>query len=246
MHSSRSHVQRRIRGVVLFAIVASAIAAAPLVHAGGGKQVPPRATARVQSKPGGEHRRVRALALSLGASRVRSSGRPEARPKGPPKAREQAALVVAAEGVKGVVIDGPRHTYRAIRKNPIKFAAGLVAMGAIGALGVLYGFPGDLVAVGLSSLAVGAQIKLAWPKLKQARGAELARRIGADVVWPTALFFGSWAIGHGIVGDHAAHAPPTLAELGTSFASSAVIGGDAPAVAVTALDTARGGDGASN
>jgi hypothetical protein len=149
----------------------------------------------------------------------------------------------AAALARGTAVDGPRHTGRAIRKNPRMFAAGVVLIGTIGAVTHKLGFNGEHVALALSGAAVAAQVRAAWPSLKRARGRELARRIGADVLWPVILFGASFGVGHTIHGE----APPGhsmgLRQLITSFLSSAVIGGDAPAVGVTALDTRRGGDG---
>src|SRR5687767_16003823 len=124
VHRSRTHVQRRIRGVVLLAIVAYAIAAAPLAEAGHGQRSTPRATDRVQpSGAAGKHRlpRPRPLVLRLGTERA-----PLAR-HAKPKSRPRVALDVVIQGTAGTLVDGPRHTYRAIRKNPFKFTAGMVA-----------------------------------------------------------------------------------------------------------------------
>lgn len=116
----------------------------------------------------------------------------------------------------------------------------------MGAIAHRFGWNGEHVGLALSAAAVGAQVRAAWPTLRLARGRELARRIGADVLWPAALFGLSYGAGHTIAG-HAmgGHTPAASAhgarELATAFAASAVIGGDAPAVGVTALDTRRGG-----
>ena len=147
----------------------------------------------------------------------------------------------AAALAKGTAIDGPRHTGRAIRKNPRTFAAGTVLIGTMGVVAHALGWNGEHIALVLSTAAVAAQVRAAWPTLKRARGNELARRIGADVLWPAALFGLSYGVGHAIGG----HGPPAHAQgirdLATAFAAAAVIGGDAPAVGVTALDTRRGG-----
>jgi hypothetical protein len=142
---------------------------------------------------------------------------------------------------RGTAIEGPRHTGRAIRRNPRLFAAGSLLIGAMGAIAHRFGFNGEYVGLALSAAAVAAQVRAAWPALRLARGRDLALRIGADVLWPAALFGLSYGAGHAIT----AHTPIAEAHgvrgLATAFAASAVIGGDAPAVGVTALDTRRGG-----
>lgn len=205
-------------------------------------QQPGHASRRAQSRAGDAPRAGRTLVDLDGRSlrpRLAKHAAPAAR-----VAKRKAGTVarVGIGGLRGGAIDGPRHTLRAIRKNPVKFGLGVVAIGAIGAIGRWAGFDGGMVALGLSALAVAAQVKLSWGNIVRTRGPELARRVGADVLWPAALFFGSWGLGHSIVGDHAAHGgeSPTLDDLGESFASSAVIGGDAPAVGVTAFDTFQG------
>lgn len=156
-------------------------------------------------------------------------------------ARARAARTVRALA-RGTLIDGPRHTARAIRRNPRMFAAGSLLIGAMGAIAHRFGFNGEHVGLALSAAAVAAQARAAWPTLKLARGPELARRIGADLLWPAALFGISYGAGHTITGHAAATGAHSARDLATAFAASAVIGGDAPAVGVTALDTRRGGD----
>jgi hypothetical protein len=162
------------------------------------------------------------------------------------RARASAATTARRTGstakalARGTLIDGPRHTARAIRRSPRIFATGTVLIGAMGALAHRFGFDPEHVGLALSGAAVAAQTRAAWPTLKLARGRELSRRIGADILWPAALFGLSWGAGHAI----ASYTPALEAEgaggLATAFAASAVIGGDAPAVGVTALDTMRG------
>lgn len=180
---------------------------------------------------------------AAGRTSFRVSPLARARAVGKAKKHAAATLATARALARGTAIDGPRHTGRAIRKNPRTFAAGTVLIGAAGAVAHKLGLNGEHVALALSTVAVAAQVRAAWPTLKQARGVELARRIGADVLWPAVLFGLSYGVGHSIGG----HAPPAHAQgagdLATAFASSAVIGGDAPAVGVTALDTMRGGSG---
>ncbi|HEU5061355.1 MAG TPA: hypothetical protein VFU21_32745 [Kofleriaceae bacterium] len=187
-----------------------------------------------------------ALLLVAGALAVPEpafAGRARVRVSRPVKARARAATVAATAGAlaRGTAIDGPRHTGRAIRKNPRVFAAGTLLIGTMGAVAHKVGMNAEHLALALSAAAVAAQVRAAWPTLKLARGRELARRIGADVLWPAVLFGISFGAGHAI----AEHGPPAHAQgagdLATAFAASAVIGGDAPAVGVTALDTRRGG-----
>ena len=160
-----------------------------------------------------------------------------------PKAKRRAAttITITRALARGTVIDGPRHTGRAIRKNPRTFATGTLLIGTMGVVAHKLGLNGEHIALVLSTAAVAAQVRAAWPTLKRARGIELARRIGADVLWPAVLFGLSYGVGHAIGG----HTPPADAQgihdLATAFAAAAVIGGDAPAVGVTALDTLRGG-----
>jgi hypothetical protein len=172
-----------------------------------------------------------AAATAGGSSRLSRGARSTARRAGG----------VARSLVRGTAIDGPRHTGRAIRRNPRMFAAGSLLIGAMGAIAHRFGFNGEHVGLAMSAAAVAAQVRAAWPTLKRARGRELARRIGADVMWPVALFGISYGAGHAIT----SHTPLVEANgvrgLATAFAASAVIGGDAPAVGVTALDTRRGG-----
>lgn len=162
------------------------------------------------------------------------------------RARAQLSRGRAAQSARalarGTLIDGPRHTGKAIRRSPRTFAAGTVLIGAMGAIAHRFGWNAEHLTLAVSTAALAAQARAAWPTLKLARGRELSRRIGADLLWPAALFGLSWGAGHAIgaqsVGGDA-HSP---GELATAFAASAVIGGDAPAVGVTALDTRRGGD----
>ncbi len=191
------------------------------------------------------------MACAITAPQPAAAGRtwfrvsPAARAKATAKAKKRATatLATARALARGTAIEGPRHTGRAIRKNPRTFAAGTLLIGTAGAVAHKLGLNGEHVALTLSSIAVAAQVRAAWPTLKQARGVELARRIGADILWPAVLFGLSYGVGHSIGG----HGPPADAQgasdLATAFAASAVIGGDAPAVGVTALDTSRGGSG---
>jgi hypothetical protein len=188
-----------------------------------------------------------ALLLVAGALAVPEpafAGRARAPVSRPVKARHHAVTAARTAGslLRGTAIDGPRHTGRAIRKNPRVFAAGTLLIGTMGAVSHKIGMNAEHVALLLSAAAVAAQARAAWPTLKLARGRELARRIGADILWPAVLFGLSYGVGHAIHGDPppAGH-PPGPGELATTFAASAVIGGDAPAVGVTALDTRRGG-----
>lgn len=141
---------------------------------------------------------------------------------------------------RGTLVDGPRHTARAIRRNPRMFATGTVLIGVMGALAHRFGFDAEHVGLSLSGAAVAAQVRAAWPTLKLARGRELSRRIGADILWPAALFGLSYGAGHAISSYTPALDAKGAGGLATAFAASAVIGGDAPAVGVTALDTLRG------
>jgi hypothetical protein len=198
----------------------------------------------VAGKHTGQRSKARKLPRSQQAALHRVDPRRATRPTARPAPRHRSevrtkrSLVRAAAA--GTFIDGPRHTWKAIKRNPKAFILGTVAIGAIGVVGRKLGFDGHYIAMALSGGAVVAQVKAAWPTLRQARGLELARRIGADVVWPVLLAAGSTLIGRAIGGEHApGHHPPSSGELAIAFAESAVIGGDAPAVAVTALDTQR-------
>jgi len=151
----------------------------------------------------------------------------------------------AAALARGIAIDGPRHTWRAVKRNPLMFAAGAFLIGSIGAAGRFFGFNGEIAAFGLSSMAVLVQVKASLPAVKAARGVDKLRAIGSEIVWPALFFAGSTAFGHSL-GQHAAsggHGAPGASDLGTAFVSSAIIGGDAPAIGVTALDSVRGGAG---
>ena len=162
------------------------------------------------------------------------------------RARASAARSVRRSGsmakalARGTLIDGPRHTARAIRRSPRLFATGTLLIGAMGALAHRFGFDPEHVGLALSGAAVAAQARAAWPTLKLARGRELSRRIGADLLWPAALFGLSYGAGHAIASYTPALDAKGAGGLATAFATSAVIGGDAPAVGVTALDTLRG------
>ena len=156
-------------------------------------------------------------------------------------ARGRAAVRTFA---RGLLIDGPRHTWQSIKRNPLAFAGGWVAIGAIGAAGRVLGFNGEIAALALSGTAVAVQVKVAWPRLKAARGLERIRLVAAEVVWPAVFWTSTTLVGHSL-GNHGAagghHGAPGAGEIGTAFVSSAIVGSDAPALGVMALDSARGG-----
>ena len=146
---------------------------------------------------------------------------------------------------RGLFIDGPRHTWQSIKRNPLAFAGGWVAIGAIGAAGRVLGFNGEIAALALSGTAVAVQVKVAWPRLKAARGLERVRLVASEVVWPAVFWTSTTLVGHSL-GNHGAaahHGAPGAGEVGTAFVSSAIVGSDAPALGVMALDSARGGAG---
>ena len=180
------------------------------------------------------------MACAITAPQPAAAGRtsfrvsPVARAKAIGKAKKRAAatLATARALARGTAIDGPRHTGRAIRKNPRAFAAGTVLIGTAGAFAHKLGLNGE---------HRPEPERARWRRrcarlVKQARQsswpAGSAPTSSGRTVGPACLTR-SAATGH--------RRPPS--RLATTFAASAVIGGDAPAVGVTAIDTVRAGTG---
>jgi hypothetical protein len=260
-----NHRRTRFRALapIVLAFVATT-SLAPVASAGPflgrprSSQVRRSASARVDLPHHLVHRLNPALGLKrLDASRMAARTQHE---------RPSAGRLAVAFG-RGATFDGPRHTLRAIKRNPLAFAGGLVAIGGLGAAAQAFGFAGHWIAVALSSAALAFQFKTVLPRLRQSRGTEQANALGAEVVWPLALFAGTWVLGDRLaVHPEAGHASAASAstagsgaainagipvmgsvvagaspqDIGSAFVSSVVIGGDTPAVGVTALDNMQG------
>jgi hypothetical protein len=134
--------------------------------------------------------------------------------------------------VRGTLIDGPKHTLHAIRHKPKLFLGSVLAVGTLGVISNHTGIPTELAVMAGSAGALGLQIRRSMGALKAATGLERWRLIGAELVWPTALWGGTTAgglaLGHGASMGNAQAA-----------AQSILLGGDGPAILVMAFDPAK-------
>lgn len=144
---------------------------------------------------------------------------------------------------RGSAIEGPRHTWAAMRKNPTAFVAGAALIGLGGSLSYAAGVPlvGEAIALGISTIALAVQLRGGVRLARASSSSERWRHVGAQIVWPTFLFAATIGLGHlvGKVFGHGAH-PPSATDIAVAGGKSVLIGSDAPAISVTALETLRG------
>ena len=111
----------------------------------------------------------------------------------------------ARDVVAGTLVDGPKHTWSAIRARPLHYAGMLGLLGVAGAYAKMRGIDPEPYDIGLSAGVYGWQAWKAWPQLKLTRGRARLRFIGAHYVWPFALTSGTAVLGSQIHHDHAHH-----------------------------------------
>jgi hypothetical protein len=135
---------------------------------------------------------------------------------------------------RGTLVDGPKHTWKAILQNPKLFIGGLLAIGVVATVSHYLGFNAEPYLLAASGTALAFQVKQSWGKMKASRGTKRWRLVGENVVWPAALVGVTAVAGH-----HAGHAPthaPSLVSSVRAFVQAILIGGDAPGVVVTGLN----------
>jgi hypothetical protein len=235
MHQPRRTLAARARVALVSLLVATA-ALQPVAHAASLKPRPGPIVRLAARKSFDAAKVVPRDVIGpgrLGATRALAAMRTRAARA--PRATPISALRALAQGA---AILGPTHTLHAMRRNPKSFAAGLAAIGAIGAGAEAFGFHGGhIFAVGISLTTLVAQFGSMWSELRMSRGLTLARVVGSEVVWPTALFAGTTIAGIALESATTGHAVgPTLTSVVGAFFASMIIGVDAPAVGVTALD----------
>lgn len=127
------------------------------------------------------------------------------------------------EFMRGVLRDGPKHMWHSMVKRPAIFFGGLIAVGALGALGAVYDLHTEpaVIVAGIAALAI--QLWSGIKTVRQAPREQRARTIGAELAFPTLVWAGSslaaMSLGHGA----------TTAGAGDAAAKAMLFGGEAPA-----------------
>ena len=143
----------------------------------------------------------------------------------------------------GLLVDGPRETWHAIRKNPKVFLIGLGLTGLCAVGGDFLGLPMHNILVGTSGLAAGAEVLQTYKyEYKTARGRLAKARVAGKMTWLPSLVLATALVGGRIGGEHAAagSGAGNIHSVGgavQSFSSAMVTGGDVPSAAVTAYQT---------
>lgn len=142
---------------------------------------------------------------------------------------------------RGLFIDGPRGTWDGIKRRPGMFVAGLLAAGAIGGAGALFGLPAHQILIGLSG---GAALLDGWKtyrsSYRHAANRRERARIAGRMAWLPCLV-GATALAGGAI-DHSGIGAPASSQMGrlfVGFGSGVITGGDAPMALVTALQHDR-------
>ena len=138
--------------------------------------------------------------------------------------------------VEGALVEGPKHSWDAIRQKPVRYAVMLAGVGAVGGGAKLVGINPEGFMLALSVGTLAYSIKQSWPALTAANGLRRMRAIGRELVWPSALSVGTSGIGVAAGHAHRAHATANLADAAVSGVQSILIGGDVPTIAQTALE----------
>jgi hypothetical protein len=158
---------------------------------------------------------VVALVVAASGSATPAWAERRERPRGTDLHRSIRRGTIAV--ARGTFVDGPRHTWRAIKARPVRYGAMLFGFGLAGAGAKAVGIDPAPIAVSLSVATWGWQAWKAWPALKLKSGRARLRHLGADVLWP-GLLVGATAVGGGIVGHgghgHGAAMPLDVAQAG--------------------------------
>jgi hypothetical protein len=143
----------------------------------------------------------------------------------------------------GLVIDGPRESWRAIEENPKTFGIGLLATGGLAVAGTAAGLPTHAILVGASGVAAGVEVvQIYQHEYREAKSKRVKARLAGKMLWlPVLVGLSAWA-GHAIshhpapdaVGLTTSAARLTLGNAASSFFGGVVTGGDVPTAAVTA------------
>lgn len=145
------------------------------------------------------------------------------------------AAVHARALVRSALVEGPRHSFQAVVKKPLRYIGMVVAIGSVGAGAKMLGVDAEPFAIALSAGATTYAAWKAWPALLASEGVGRTRLVGRELVWPVSLSAGTSILGHLTGGGSAAHAitAKTVAKAGVQ---AAVIGFDVPTIVQTVLD----------
>ena len=137
--------------------------------------------------------------------------------------------------VRSALVEGPRHSFDAVVKKPLRYLGMVVAIGSVGAGAKMLGLDAEPFAIALSAGATTYAAWKAWPALRAQGGVGRTRLIGREFVWPVSLSAGTSILGHLTGGGVASHAitTKTVAKAGVQ---AAVIGFDVPTIVQTVLD----------
>lgn len=140
--------------------------------------------------------------------------------------------------LKGFIVGGPKHTVVAIRQHKLAFGLGLTSVALVGGASNAIGFNSEPYILSAGTGLLGYQLRLSLQHLHglKLRGARAAMFVGERIGFPTVLVASSSVAGL-MIGDHGAAPPGTsvVTKATTGAASSALLGGDGPAVLATAL-----------